>query len=334
MVKSPNDVIHTSVNKELKMPVIFLMGPTAVGKSAMALELQQRLPVTIVSVDSAMVYRGLDIGSNKPNVAILAKVPHHLIDICEPTEAYSAARFVQDANMAIQQIQAQGKTPLLVGGTGLYFRSLQQGLAELPDANRKLRMRLDVVKQRRGNKALYRWLEQVDAECAARIHPHDSQRLQRALEVWQLTGIPLSEHLKKRNIHPSYPIIKIIVLPRDRKHLYQYIEKRFQAMMQCGLVAEVEALFQRQDLHARLPAMRAIAYRQIWEMLAGKYGTQEMTEKVITATRQLAKRQFTWLRGEHDARCFQCTAGEYTGCITGMLHFLQQQLSVTENSIV
>ncbi len=283
-------------------PVLFLMGPTASGKTALAVELAQRLPFEIVSVDSALVYRGMDIGAAKPDAETLRIAPHRLIDILDPAEAYSAGQFRSDALREIAAIQAAGRTPLLVGGTMLYFRALERGLAELPAADPAVRARLAAVWAEQGNAALHSRLAQVDPVAAARIHPHDAQRIQRALEVYELTGQSLTELCRgSRNELLSFRIAKLIVAPAERRILHERIEQRFCAMLEQGFVAEVERLRARGDLDQNKPAMRAVGYRQVWEYLDGALDYPAMIERGIVATRQFAKRQLTWLRSEPGA---------------------------------
>lgn len=283
----------------MDLPVIFLMGPTAAGKTGLAVDLVQRLPLDIVSVDSAMVYRGLDIGTAKPSPAVLRIAPHRLIDICDPSEVYSAARFRDDAMCCIEEIHARGRVPLLVGGTGLYFRALEQGLSELPSGDVEVRTRLAAEAAKVGWKTLHARLAQVDPEAASRIHPHDPQRIQRALEVFLLTGKSISE--QHRNVLKQgmpYQVIKIILAPSDRGYLHKQAELRFLRMLEAGLVDEVRRLLARGDLHAGLPALRLVGYRQVWNHLEGGLSFAVMTEKAVIATRQLIKRQLTWLRKE------------------------------------
>ncbi|MCW8829843.1 MAG: tRNA (adenosine(37)-N6)-dimethylallyltransferase MiaA [Gammaproteobacteria bacterium] len=286
-------------------PAIMLMGPTASGKTDLAVELVRRLPVEIISVDSAMVFRGMDIGTAKPEAEILAEAPHRLIDILDPAEAYSAARFREDALQQMAQITASGRIPLLVGGTMLYYRALQQGLASLPEADPLVRARLGAEAQERGWQALHERLAEVDPISAQRIHPNDPQRLQRALEVYELSGRPLSElwQLQQAGGVP-YRLVKMVVAPDDRAELHRRIALRFERMLQQGLVEEVEALYQRGDLGPQLPSIRCVGYRQVWQYLAGELSREAMSEKGIVATRQLAKRQFTWLRSEQDLQWF------------------------------
>ncbi|MFO7593965.1 MAG: tRNA (adenosine(37)-N6)-dimethylallyltransferase MiaA [Pseudomonadota bacterium] len=286
-------------------PAIFLMGPTASGKTDLAVELVRRLPVEIISVDSAMVYRGMDIGTAKPDAQILAEAPHRLIDILDPAQSYSAARFRADALQQMAEITAAGRIPLLVGGTMLYYRALQQGLAVLPEADPAVRARIEAEAQELGWQALHERLAAVDPVSAERIHPNDPQRLQRALEVYELTGRPLSRLWEEqRGESLPYRPVKLVVAPDDRTELHQRIALRFERMLQQGLVEEVEALYRRGDLGPELPSIRSVGYRQVWQYLAGELSREELSEKGIVATRQLAKRQFTWLRSEQNLRWF------------------------------
>jgi len=278
---------------------VLLMGPTAAGKTELAVELVRRLPFSIISVDSVQVYRGMDIGSAKPGPEVLAQAPHRLIDICDPRETYSAARFREDALAEMREISAQGRVPLLVGGSPLYFRALQYGLSQLPDADPKLRQELLAEGRLRGWEALHRQLAAVDPAAARRIHPNDPQRIQRALEVFCLTGHPISE-LQTENRPPELPVrvIKLARSPSDRGVLHQRIERRFSGMLALGFEREVRGLLERGDLSAETPALRAVGYRQMAGYLLGEYGRAEMVERGVIATRQLAKRQLTWLRGD------------------------------------
>jgi tRNA dimethylallyltransferase len=286
-------------------PAIFLMGPTASGKTALACGLRERLApgLQLVSVDSALVYRGMDIGSAKPDAAVLARHPHALVDIRDPSEPYSAADFRRDALAAMRRITGAGGVPLLVGGTGLYFRALQRGLSSLPQADAGVRARLVAEAAAVGWEALHRRLGALDPAAARRIQPGDQQRLQRALEVIELTGRPLSEQQSGGSGEPfAWRVLKLALLPTDRANLHARIADRFDAMLAGGLLDEVAALRQRGDLHPDLPAIRAVGYRQTWEYLEGRQGRDELRDRGIFATRQLAKRQITWLRGELDAR--------------------------------
>jgi len=282
---------------------IFLMGPTASGKTALACALAERFPVGLVSVDSALVYRSLDIGSAKPDAATLARYPHALIDIRDPAEPYSAADFRADALEAMRAITDAGKVPLLVGGTGLYFRALQQGLSALPEADAELRAQIGAEASEIGWPELHARLTGQDPVAAARIGRHDAQRIQRALEVIALTGRPISE-LQRSQAREPFPwrVLKLALLPTDRGPLHARIAERFDAMLAAGFLDEVRALKARGDLHADLPAIRAVGYRQAWQHLEGAFDAAELRDRGIFATRQLAKRQITWLRSELDAR--------------------------------
>ena len=292
-------------------PAICLMGPTASGKTRAAVLLAESGPFDIISVDSALVYRGLDIGAGKPDAATLARAPHRLIDIRDPSQPYSAADFRADAIREMRDIVARGRIPLLVGGTMLYFKALRDGLAEMPSATPVIRERILALAAQQGWQAVHARLQQVDPVAAARIHPNDPQRLQRALEVYEVTGIPMtalhqSQSLSQSNDLPCR-LHFVSMLPHDRAALHQLIAQRFDAMLAQGLVAEVAALKQRGDLHAGLPAIRSVGYRQVWNYLEGSDDYATMTAKAVAATRQLAKRQFTWLRGWPDAHELQCS---------------------------
>ncbi|WP_455217117.1 tRNA (adenosine(37)-N6)-dimethylallyltransferase MiaA [Kaarinaea lacus] len=284
------------------------MGPTASGKTELAVQLVQERPCDIVSVDSAMVYRGMDIGTAKPDTEILASAPHRLIDICDPSEVFSASRFRERALEEIDDILSHGRIPLLVGGTMLYFRALEHGLSPLPSADLAVRASIEAEAEETGWQALHDRLAKIDPASAARIHVNDPQRIQRALEVYELTGEPLSAWFD-REIDNDLPfrVVKIVTAPEDRALLHRRIETRFQQMLEQGFVNEVERLFHRGDLHADLPSMRAVGYRQVWEHLEGVYDYETMMEKGVAATRQLAKRQYTWLRGERDETRFEAT---------------------------
>src|ERR1700754_14581 len=292
---------------------IFLMGPTASGKTALACALADRFPVGLVSVDSALVYRGLDIGSAKPDAATLARYPHALVDIRDPAQPYSAADFRDDAMVAMERITAEGRVPLLVGGTGLYFRALQRGLSDLPEADPALRERLAAEAASIGWAAMHARMAERDPVAGARIRPGDAQRIQRALEVMELSGRPLTE-LQQGGSMQRFPwrVLKLALLPVDRKPLHERIALRFDTMLAGGFLDEVRALRARGDLHADLPAIRAVGYRQAWEYLDGESDATEFRNRGIYATRQLAKRQITWLRGELDARTFDPDRGDPT----------------------
>jgi tRNA dimethylallyltransferase len=273
-----------------------LLGPTASGKSTLAMALAARHPIEIVSVDSAQVYRGMDIGTAKPSAAERNRVPHHLIDLLEPTERYSAGRFRADCVDAIMEIQGRGKIPLVVGGTMLYYKALAQGIDELPVAEPGLRAQIDARAARHGWPALHADLAKVDPAAAARIAPNDAQRIQRALEVWELTGRPISELQKAAAPPLPFELKAYALIPEDRAELHRRIAERFERMLRDGLVEELAALRKRYDLHPGLPSMRCVGYRQAWACLEGEYGRAELRDRGIVATRQLAKRQLTWLR--------------------------------------
>jgi len=279
-----------------KPAIICLMGPTASGKTPLAVELVQRLPCEIISVDSAMIYRGMDIGTAKPDAETLRIAPHRLIDFLDPAEIYSAGKFCEDALREIEIIHAQEKIPLLVGGSMMYFHVLQQGLAALPKADPALRAELTLRAEREGWAALHEELARVDSEAASKINPNDSQRIQRALEVYLLTGKTITEWQGK-NIHPlsAYDICNIALSPANRTHLHERIAKRFDQMLALGFIDEVKQLYDRADLGPHLPSIRSVGYRQIWDYLAGKSRHEEMCDQALAATRQLAKRQITWL---------------------------------------
>lgn len=292
-------------NTDSKYPVIFLMGATATGKTGLAVELHDRLPVEIISVDSAMIYRGMDIGTAKPSPQILAKAPHRLIDICDPEESYSAARFCEDAMSEIKKIHELNRIPLLVGGTGLYFRSLENGLSELPSADQTIRKRIEAEAEEYGWEQVHTRLAKIDPVAAKRIHPNDPQRIQRALEVFEITGKPISAHFDTQQpVSLESGIIKIIINPAERKVLHKRIAERFNEMLSNGLVDEVKKLREGRKLHPGLPSMRLVGYRQVWQYLDGKLDYQQMIERAIVATRQLAKRQVTWFRKEQNCGWF------------------------------
>jgi len=285
------------------------MGPTAAGKTDLALKLASQYPVEIISVDSALVYRGMDIGTAKPEPVILAQFPHHLVNIIEPTEHYSVGDFRRDALCLMADITHRGKIPILVGGTMLYFKALQQGLAELPEADLVIRARLDQQISEFGLKYLHDRLMQVDPTSAKRIHQNDPQRLQRALEVFEITGKSLTELTQSVEPEIPYQVIKMILSPFDRSVLHERIAQRYQTMMTNGFLNEVKALHERGDCHATLPAIRAVGYRQMWQHLSGDYDLETAIEKAIIATRQMAKRQLTWLRAQDDGVWFDTGQG-------------------------
>ena len=286
-------------------PAIFLMGPTASGKSKLAVSVAQALNGEIISVDSALVYRGMDIGTAKPSTAERGGIPHYLIDIIDPSEVFSTGQFKSQALSLMADITERGRIPILVGGTMLYFNALSGGLAVLPEANADIRLRLDEELKTLGKAALHQRLASVDPVAAARIHPNDPQRIQRALEVYEISGKPLSAFFANAQRAIPYQIIKLIVAPQERKTLHEFIAKRFNIMLEQGFIEEVEALVKRGDLNEKMPSIRAVGYRQVWAYLHGEYDKPTLMEKGIAATRQLAKRQFTWLRKETDALHFE-----------------------------
>jgi len=290
-------------------PAIFLMGPTATGKTRVAVALVRNLPVEIVSVDSSLVYRHMNIGTAKPDAETLKAAPHHLIDLVEPDEAYSAGRFRDDALAVMREITERGRIPLLVGGTMLYFKALREGLAELPKADPALRLVIDGMAAEQGWPALHQILARVDPETAARLSPNDAQRIQRALEVYFLTDRPLSALLKKpKYVYFPYRAIPLALVPGDRERLAQRIAQRFEDMLELGLIGEVRWLRRHYALDLSMPSMRCVGYRQVWKYLEGEYSLDVMRERAVAATRQLAKRQLTWLRTMKDVTEFDCFA--------------------------
>ena len=300
-------------------PAIFVMGPTASGKTDIAISLRGHLPVDIISVDSAQVYRQMDIGSAKPGRDTLKKHPHQLIDIRDPIDAYSAGDFLKDAREKMTEISAAGRIPLLVGGTMLYFKVLLEGLAELPQANQAIRDELQERANKSGWPSLYEELKRVDPNTAGRLHPNHSQRIQRALEVYLITGSPLSELQslsKGQGIEDEYQVIQLALVCNNRSLLHERIAQRFHLMMELGLESEVKALYRHGDLTAASTAMRSAGYRQLWDYCDGQLTLDEAIEKGIIATRQLAKRQITWLRNWPSAHEIQVDNGEqYHSCI-------------------
>ncbi len=304
------------IHKKLP-PAILMMGPTASGKTALAIELAQALNGEIISVDSALVFKEMDIGTAKPTIEERGGISHHLIDILDPSESFSTGQFRNQALALMADITARGKLPILVGGTMLYFKALTQGLAELPPANIAIRACLEADLERDGKILLHQRLEKIDPQAANRIHFNDPQRVQRALEVFELTGKPISEFFANNQESLPYQIHKFIIAPEDRKILHDIIAQRFHNMLEKGLLAEVEKLVLRGDLNDKMPAIRAVGYREAWAYFQGDYALETMTEKAIIATRQLAKRQFTWLRRETDAHLL----------VTGEINLLAQVLS-------
>jgi len=291
-------------------PAIFLMGPTASGKTALAVSLVERFPLEIISVDSALVYRGMNIGTAKPDTATLVRAPHHLLDIRDPTEAYSAAAFCSDAGRLMADIVARGRVPLLVGGTMLYFRALLQGLDDLPQADASVRKTLAEEAAARGWPALHAELAEIDPATAARLMPNDAQRIGRALEIFRLTGTPMSALLRRAHAELPYRVLQLALIPSDRVVLHQRIAARFDAMLAEGLLDEVDTLRRSYALNADLPSMRAVGYRQAWACLDGDIDLKGLRDQGIAATRQLAKRQLTWLRSWPDAVELDCLAAD------------------------
>ena len=296
-----------SVESKLdKPPIVCILGPTASGKTDLAIKLIEQQPMDIISVDSAMVYRDMNIGTAKPDAETLARAPHRLIDFLDPAISYSAAEFRRDALREMADITAQGRIPLLVGGTMMYFKSLLEGLAEMPAADEATREAILLEAKESGWDKMHAQLAKVDPESAERIHANDSQRISRALEVYKLTGVPLSEWQAKPTEPLPYKPLLISLFPSDRAWLHERIERRFHIMVKQGLVDEVRALFERGDLDESMPSIRAVGYRQVWQYLQGEYDENQMIERGIIATRQLAKRQLTWLRSMPDLVSFEC----------------------------
>jgi tRNA dimethylallyltransferase len=286
---------------------VFILGPTASGKSAVAMALAGRFPAEIVSVDSAQVYRGMDVGTAKPGAQEREAVPHHLIDILDPTDAYSAGRFRDDALAIVAGIHARGRIPILAGGTMLYFRSLTRGLSTLPEAQPGIRREIEARAARSGWPSLHAELARVDAAAAARIEPNDGQRIQRALEVFEHSGTPLSDfHERDSGVDLPFEALKIALEPADRAALHARIEARFRAMLAAGLLEELEGLRGRYALHEDLPSMRSVGYRQAWDVIEGRAPRKTLEARGVAATRQLAKRQLTWLRSMDDVERFDC----------------------------
>ncbi len=312
------------MNKPLPK-AIFLKGPTASGKTGLAIELVQRFPLEIISVDSALVYKGMDIGTAKPTADELARAPHHLIDFLDPADPYSAARFRDDALRLMGEITRRGNVPLLVGGTMLYFRALEAGLSDLPEADELLRARLIQEQEDHGLSSLYERLKLLDPESAERIKPGDPQRIMRALEVYELTGKPLSEHYRAQQAYQlPYQVLNLALIPSDRSRLHQRIEARFDKMIDDGLLDEVKALYLRGDLDVSMPAIRAVGYRQAWAFLEGEYDLDTLRYKGIVATRQLAKRQLTWLRSMPDLVSFDSEALDLQAVVDCVDAFLKE----------
>lgn len=305
-------------------PAILLMGPTASGKTAVAVQLATTLPCEIISVDSALVYKDMDIGTAKPDAETLKRAPHHLINVIEPHESYSAARFRDDALTLMREITERGHIPLLVGGTMLYFKALVEGLNDLPEADSTIRLIIETMAEEDGWPAVHDKLRKVDPETAARLEPNDSQRIQRALEIYYITGKSMTDLLKKpKYVYFPYTPIRIALLPADRAGLHQRIEQRFDAMLKAGLVDELRRLQEDYALEPDTPAMRCVGYRQAWDHLSGKISLEQLREQGIAATRQLAKRQLTWLRSAEEFTEFDCLADNVGDRV---LEYIRQEL--------
>lgn len=305
-------------------PAILLMGPTASGKTAVAVQLATTLPCEIISVDSAMVYKDMDIGTAKPDAETLKRAPHHLINVIEPHESYSAARFRDDALTLMREITERGNIPLLVGGTMLYFKALVEGLNDLPEADSTIRLIIETMAEEDGWPGVHEKLRKVDPETAARLAPNDAQRIQRALEIYYITGKSMTDLLKKpKYVYFPYTPIRIALLPADRTALHERIAQRFDTMLASGLVDELRRLREDYALEPETPAMRCVGYRQAWDHLTGKIGLDELREQGIAATRQLAKRQLTWLRSTEGFTEFDCLA-ENLG--DRVLEYIRQEL--------
>ncbi len=305
-------------------PAILLMGPTASGKTAVAVQLATTLPCEIISVDSALVYKDMDIGTAKPDAETLKRAPHHLINVIEPHESYSAARFRDDALTLMREITERGNIPLLVGGTMLYFKALVEGLNDLPEADSTIRLIIETMAEEDGWPGVHDKLRKIDPETAARLEPNDSQRIQRALEIYYITGKSMTDLLKKpKYVYFPYTPIRIALLPADRAVLHERIAQRFDAMLKAGLVDELRRLQDEYALSPDTPSMRCVGYRQAWDHLNGKISLDELREQGIAATRQLAKRQLTWLRSAEEFTEFDCLA-ENVGDL--VLEYIRQEL--------
>lgn len=308
---SPENIALRSRDASRLPPAILLMGPTATGKSALALALAQALGAEIVSVDSAQIYRHMDIGTAKPDAEARALVPHHLLDIVDPHETYSAARFRDDATALMREIAERGRIPMLTGGTMLYFKALTEGLNELPEADPAVRLVIDTMAEEKSWPALHAELARIDPQAAARIQPHDAQRIQRALEIYYLSGKSMSELLARpKYVYLPYRIVSAALAVEDREWLHARIAERFELMLELGLISEVRRLRRQYALEADMPSMRSVGYRQVWRYLDGEYGLSLLREKAVAATRQLAKRQMTWLRSMPEVAAFDCRRGD------------------------
>lgn len=303
-------------------PTIFLLGPTASGKTALAVQIAKTLNGEIISVDSALVFKEMNIGTAKPTLEERDGIPHHLIDILDPSESFSTGQFRNQALTLMADITQRGKLPILVGGTMLYFNALTQGLAELPPANAQIRAYLEKELEQNGKLALHQRLSKIDPQSALRIHPNDPQRVQRALEIFELTGKPMSIFFAANQVELPYTLHKFIIAPQDRKILHEIIAQRFYKMLEQGFLDEVEKLYLRGDLNEKMPSIRAVGYREAWSYFQGEYDLNTMTEKAIIATRQLAKRQFTWLRRETNAHSL----------MTGQINLLSQIIKTLQKA--
>ena len=284
------------------LPVLCLLGPTAAGKTDFAISLREKYPFEIVSVDSAQVYRQMNIGTAKPDAATLQQAPHALIDIVDPWQSYSASRFISDADAEIKRIHDRGNIPLLAGGTMLYYRALWDGLSNLPASDPSVREQLESTAKAHGPQALYEKLVSVDPASAARIHRNDPQRIMRALEVYEIAGVTLSSLQNQKGREHRYNFYNLALFPQDRKKLHQRIAMRFELMLEAGFEQEVQTLMNNPEMHSELPSMRCVGYRQMWQYLSGDFDKAQMVDKGVAATRQLAKRQITWLRGMENCR--------------------------------
>ena len=312
----------------MSKPIVCLMGPTASGKTALACDLVQQFPCEIISVDSAMIYRGMDIGTAKPDAETLMRAPHHLVDILDPSDSYSAAQFCSDTITLCESIIRQGKIPLLVGGTMMYFHALQHGMSALPKADEPTRELLTQQAQMHGWPYMHQLLAEVDPKAAIRIHPHDAQRIQRALEVYQLTGKPMSTFLSDKSTESTHAFVNFILFPDDRAWLHQRIALRFEQMLKDGLVDEVRGILAKWNLSASHPAMRCVGYRQVFDYLQGESDSASLCAKGIAATRQLAKRQLTWLRHWTDGHRF---VAENPVSVDGVVALMKQ---ILDNDVI
>jgi tRNA dimethylallyltransferase len=317
---SPENIALRGKGAAALPPAVLLMGPTACGKTDLAIELAEALGCEIVSVDSAQIYRHMDIGTAKPDAAQRARVPHHLIDIIDPHESYSAARFRDDALSLMREIVERGKMPLLVGGTMLYFRALTEGLNDLPEADPTVRLVVDTMAEEKGWPALHAELARIDPQSASRIQPNDSQRIQRALEIYYITGKSMTALLARpKYVYLPYRLLAVATIPQDREWLHERIAARFELMLELGLIGELRRLRSQYGLEPTMPSMRSVGYRQVWGYLNGEYGLAQLRAKAVAATRQLAKRQLTWLRSVRAATVFDCSAEGLAERVTAFL---------------